>query len=79
MFEDDDDFKDMKSKIKDFLKEKSLELKGFVEETMEINKEYSKEVIAEVETEESATVELAESDSDYELEDMITDNELNID
>ena len=56
-------------KMKDFLKEKSLELQGFVEETTEKSKKETV-VLAEAETDmgEFETVELADSDSDYEFD-----------
>ena len=76
MFEDDSDINEIKAKIKDFLKEKSLELKGFVEETTEKAKEEGTTRTDQAETnmEEMETVEMADSDSD-EFEDMLAENE----
>ena len=76
MFEDNNDIIEIKAKITDFLKEKSLELKGFVEETTEKAKEEGTTRIdqAETDTEEMETVEMADSDSD-EFEDMLADKE----
>ena len=61
--------KEIQMKMKDFLKEKSLELQGFVEETTEKSKKEAV-VLAEAETDmgEFETVELADSDSDYEFD-----------
>ena len=63
IFEKEDDFKAIKYKMVDFIKEKSLELKGFVEETTESARETLEVVDSEDENyfEEAETVEMVDS------------------
>ena len=87
IFEDEDDFKEIKNKMVDFVKEKSFELKGFVEETTESAKDVDVETINhetaemvdsddEEDFEEAETVEMVESDDEIDFdEDFIAGNE----
>ena len=77
LFEDKDDFKDIKNKMVDFIKEKSFELKGFAEETTESARETVEMMDSEDENdfEEAETVEMEDSDEELDFEDFIAGNE----